>query len=89
MSSTRKGWTRDARTGVYTFDADPRLTVATYCECSYSGCGVRWSAYWDRGYAPESIPTQQHAYLADALASAVAAYESGADLAALVAEVAR
>lgn len=50
-------WSRNAATGMYVFKRDPRLTVATYCECRRSSCAYRWSAFWDRGYAPESVPT--------------------------------
>lgn len=50
-------WSRNAATGVYVFKADPRLTVATYCDCTRSSCAYRWSAFWDRGCGPESVDT--------------------------------
>jgi hypothetical protein len=59
-------WTRNTVTGVYTHKAEPRLSVATYCDCNRSRCGCRWAAYWDGDLGPESIPSTMSPTLSEA-----------------------
>ena len=60
-------YTRNPLTGVYTLKADKRMTVATYCECTYSRCASRWGVYADYGMGSEL--QEQHFTREEAMAA--------------------
>jgi hypothetical protein len=52
--------------GFYESTKDPRISVRTYCECSYPNCIMKWAVYKD----DESMESEYYCTRVEATASA-------------------